>query len=126
MARHGSLRPMAEGLGRLLYRIVPNDPPILRDFMSYEELGVKPRRPLSPVDRDRWRGVSHYASFAAAMSATRAAPRLGRYIAAIRVPADAVVRVEQTGRDRDHVTVWADAATLLGWVESVVAVEGVH
>ena len=94
--------------------------------MSYEQLGVTPRRPLSPVDRDRWRGVSHYASFATAVAAARAAPRLGRYIATVRIPVDQAVRVEQTGRDRDHFTVWADPAALLGWVVSVVAAEGVH
>lgn len=84
VAWHGSLAPMTEGLERLLYRIVPTDPPSLRDFMSYEQLGVRPRRPLSPTDRDRWRGVSDYGSFAAAVAAMRAAPRLGRYIATVR------------------------------------------
>lgn len=94
--------------------------------MSYETLGVTPRRPLSTVDRDRWRGVSHYASFVAATDALRAAPGLGGYIATVRIPLDAAVRVEQTGRNRDHFTVWADATTLLGLVVSVVPVKGVQ
>jgi hypothetical protein len=117
---------MSDTPARLLYRIVLTDPPMLRDFMSYERLGVAPRRPLSPRDRDRWRGVSHYATRPAALAAARTNPRLGRHVAAVRIPPDADIRIEQTGRDPDHFTVWADAALLLGWVVSVTGVEGVH
>lgn len=117
---------MVERPARLFYRIVSTDPPTCRDFMSYEALGVPPRRPLSPTDRDRWRGVSHYATRAAAEAAARSAPRLGTLLAAVQLPPDAAVRVEQTGRDPDHFTIWAEAVALLGWVVSVTRVERVH
>jgi len=111
-------------LERVLYRIVQTGPPTLRDFMSYGELGVPSRRPLSPRDRDRWHGVSHYLTLEAAQAAARAMPHLGRYIATVRVPSD--VRFERWGRDPYHCTVWADAAALRGWVVSVSPVERVH
>jgi hypothetical protein len=117
---------VAQQLARVFYRIVQTDPPTLRDFMSYEALEIPPRRPLPSSDRDRWRGVSHYASFAAAESAARARPGLGAFIAAVHIPTDGSVRIRQTGRDLDHFTVWAEADRLLGWVVSVTAVLRVH
>lgn len=109
-------------LSRIFYRIVQTDPPTVRDFMSCEALGIAPRRPLSPSDRDRWRGVSHYARFAAAQSVVRARPGLGAFIASVHIPSDGSVRVHQTGRDFDHFTVWAEPEDLIGWVMSVTAV----
>ena len=117
---------VADRLSRVFYRIVQTDPPTLRDFMSYETLGVKPRRPLSRAERDRWRGVSHYATFTAAEAAARTLPHLGRFIATVHIPADGSVRLQQTGRDPDHFTVWAGADALLGWVMSVRPVQRVH
>lgn len=115
---------MTDRQARVLYRVVQADPPSIRDFMSYAELGVPPRRPLSPRDRDRWQGVSHYLTLAAAEAAARTMPHLGRFVASVRVPTD--VRFERWGRDPNHCTVWAEAATLLGWVVSVTPVERVH
>lgn len=115
---------MTDRLARVLYRIVQTDPATVRDFMSYGELGVPPRRPLSPRDRDRWHGVSHYLTFDAAQDAARVMPHLGQFIATVRVPSD--VRFERWGRDPNHCTVWAEAATLLSWVVSIAPVERVH
>jgi hypothetical protein len=115
---------MTDRLTRDLYRIVQADPSTERDFMSYEELGVPPRRPLSPRDRDRWGGVSHYLTLEAAAAAARAMPHLGRFIATVRVPVD--VRFERWGRDPNHCTLWAAAASLLRWVVSITPVERVH
>ena len=53
-------------------------------------------------------------------------PWLGRFVAELRVPTGAVLRVEQTGRDPSHYTLWADAVDLLSWVVSVTPVERVH
>jgi hypothetical protein len=115
---------MSDRPARLLYRVVQSDPPTERDFMSYGELGVPPRRPLSPRDRDRWFGVSHYLTLQAAQAAARSMPHLGQYIATVHVPGD--VRFERWGRDPDHCTVWAEARILLGWVVSITRVQRVH
>jgi hypothetical protein len=94
---------------------------MLGDFMSYEELGIPPRRPLSPMARDGWRGFTHYATFAAAAAAARAHPHLGRYIATVRIPDDGSIRFQQTGRDPEHVTIWAEARSLVRSVVSVAS-----
>ena len=117
---------VADPLSQDFYRIAQSNPPSERDFMSYEELGIPPRRPLSPVDKDRWRGVSHYATYTAAEAAALAMPRLGRFIVTVRIPADASVRIQQTGRDPDHFTIWATAAALLAWIVSIRPVQRVH
>ena len=87
---------------------------------------MEPRRPLSPRDRDRWQGVSFYASIEAATRKVHDSPWLGDFIAEVEFPPDRNVRIEQTGRDRNHYTVWADASELLTWVVTVVPVEEVE
>jgi hypothetical protein len=103
----------------VLDRLVPSLHPTMRDFMSYGALGIPPRRPLSSRQHDQWQGVSLYRSTHAAHRRAELAPEIGRYLAEVRIPADASVRIEQTGRDSDHYTVWADADDLLRWVVSV-------
>ncbi|HYU17878.1 MAG TPA: hypothetical protein VEQ11_04215 [Chloroflexota bacterium] len=76
--------------------------------MSNEALGARPRRRLSARDRDRWRGVSHLSSLAAAITKARDSPWLGAYIAELRVSPQAPIRVEQTGRNPYHYTLWGD------------------
>jgi hypothetical protein len=111
---------------RVFYRLVQTNPPTLRDFMSYEAVGIRPRRPLTARQREQWRGVSHYGTAAAARARARISPHLGAYIALVQVPGEATVRVEQAGRDPDHYNVWADPLDLLGWVVSVEPVGRVH
>ena len=94
--------------------------------MSHEALGIPPRRPLSRRERDLWQGVSVHDSLEAARTKGTMSPWLGRYVAEIRIPEDVVVRIEQTGRDRSHYTIWADADDLLSWVVSVTPLEPVH
>ncbi len=117
---------MAAPTIRVFYRLVQSDPPTLQDFMSHEAIGILPRRPLSSRGRDIWRGVSHHDTRDPAMAKASASPWLGRYVAEIRVPPEAAVRIEQTGRDPTHYTIWAHSAALLSWVVSVEAVEPVH
>lgn len=117
---------MADAPPRVLFRLVQTDPPTLRDFTSHEALGLRPQRPLSTRGRDRWRGVSHQDSRDAALVKGNASPWLGRYIAELRVPAAAGVRIEQTGRDPSHHTLWAEPADLISWVVSVAPVEPLH
>ena len=94
--------------------------------MSHEALGIPPRRPLSRREQDLWRGVSVHDSLEAACAKSSVSPWLGRYVAEIRIPPGVVVRLEQTGRDRSHYTVWADPDDLLSWVVSVGPIEPVH
>ena len=110
----------------ILYRLVETDPPRLRDFLSHEALGMSPRRPLSPRELDRWRGVSHQNSLESALVKGTESPWLGQYVAEIHIPASVTVRIEQTGRDRSHYTDWADPADLLAWAVSVAPIERVH
>lgn len=104
---------------RVFYRIVRTVPPTLEDFTSHEALGIPSRRPLSASDRDRWRGVSSFDSVDAVMTKARESPLLGGYVAELHIPPGAQLRVEQTGRNLSHYTLWGDPADLLSWVVSV-------
>jgi hypothetical protein len=53
----------------------------------------------------------------------RVSPWLGSFVAVIEIPSDGRVRVEQTGTDRDHFTIWADAHDLLSWVVAILRIE---
>jgi hypothetical protein len=110
----------------VLFRLIQDDEATLRDFMSHEALGIPPRRPLSRREQDRWRGVSHHDSLATAVAKGTDSPWLGRHVAEVHIPRAAAVRIEQTGRDRSHYTVWADPVDLLSWVVSVVPLGAVH
>ena len=62
----------------------------------------------------------------AAMAKHRDSPFLGDYLAELHIPAGADVRIEQTGDNRSHFTVWAPADVLLGWVTFVSAMREVQ
>ena len=110
---------MSVSLPRRLFRIVRTNPPILRDFASHAVLGRQPRRPLTTREQDLWRGVSCYDSLAAAIDRARGTPWLGSFVAEIVTSDDHELRIEQTGRQREHYTVWAPADRLLSLVVSV-------
>jgi hypothetical protein len=114
---------MAASTPRTFYRLLRSNTPALSDFMSYEALDVPPRRPLTARQRDQWRGVSFYATLAAARLRAQLSPQLGSHIAEVRIPTDAPVRIEQAGRDPDHYTVWAEPGDLRDWVVSIEPVE---
>ena len=110
----------------LIYRIVRTHPPTLAYFTSNAALGKQPRRPDPEVLR-LWDGLSAYSTVEQARITARLFPRLGRYIAILRVPERGVVRFEQT-RDpaEGHFTLWGEPAGLLGLVINVVPVEALH
>jgi hypothetical protein len=110
----------------VLFRLIRSDQASLRDFMSHEALGIPPRRRLSRRDRDRWHGVSHQSTLESALTKASDSPWLGAYVAEVHIPHGATVRIEQTGRDPYHYTVWADPADLLSWVVSVSPVLSVE
>jgi hypothetical protein len=110
---------------RPLYRLIQANRATLSDFMSHDALGIPPRRPLTPRQLDQWHGVSFQNSRETAVVKGTESPWLGRYIAEVHIPPGVLVRIEQTGRDRSHFTVWAAADDLLSWVVSIVPVEAV-
>lgn len=74
-----------------------------------------------------WDGISAYSTIEQARITARLFPRLGRYIATLRVPEPGTIRFEQT-RDptEGHFTLWGEPADLLARVVNVVPVETVH
>jgi hypothetical protein len=111
--------------GMILFRIVKSNPPTLRDFFSHEALGLVPRYPRSRRLQDSWRGVSMFSRATAALAQARAAPGLGELIAELHVPDAADIRVEQTGRNALHYTVWAEPLVLLRCVTNIVSFEAI-
>jgi hypothetical protein len=111
---------------RAFFRLLQTDSLTRQGFMSHEALGTPPRRPLSRREQDLWRGVSVHDSFEAACAKGTVSPWLGQYVAEIRIPHDVAVRIEQTGRDRSHYTIWADPDALLSWMVSVLLIHPVH
>ncbi len=103
---------------RLFYRIVRTDPPTIADFLSNRARG-KARRPVESVRE--WEGLSLFDTEAQARRMARRFPRLGVYIAALRVPADGPIVVEQTFGP-GHYTLWGDPQDFLPRVVAVVPV----
>jgi hypothetical protein len=110
----------------IVYRLIRSDQVRLEDFLSHEALGTPPRRRLSRRDRDRWSGVSHQSTLESAVDKANDSPWLGTFAAEVHIPHGAAVRIEQTGRDPCHYTVWADPADLLSWVVSVTPIHEVQ
>ena len=48
-----------------------------------------------------------YLTMEAASSLLGRSPRLGAYLVELEIPDDAPARIEQSGRNTQHVTVWA-------------------
>ena len=94
--------------------------------MSHQARGAIPRRRLSQSARDRWAGISMFDTLEAAAAKGRESPMLGDHIAEVHIPPDSDVRIEQTGENPSHFTVWAPADRLLGWVTSVWDIRAVH
>jgi hypothetical protein len=110
----------------VLYRLIRSNRATREDFMSHEALGAPPRRRLTRREQDRWRGVSLQSTLESALVKANDSPWLGQYLAEVHIPRGVAVRIEQTGRDLYHYTVWADPDDLLSWVVSVIPVEEVH
>ncbi|MGE3267340.1 MAG: hypothetical protein AB7P40_01240 [Chloroflexota bacterium] len=63
--------------------------------------------------------MSVYSSAESAGVLVNASPWIGVYVAEILIPTDAEVRVEQTGRNPSHFTIWANPDRLMTWVVSI-------
>ncbi len=109
--------------GTPLFRIVDSDPPNAKEFLSQFALHRVPRRPLPPHLARLWDGVSVYDSERRARSQARRLPRLGKFIAELRIPPESPLRWEQTTDDPKYFTVWGDPSDILGCVIRVTPVE---
>gem|GEM_PF-808314 len=115
-ARNDTIIPL-----NVVHRIVLTDPPTLDDFQPNAERGIEPRRPI-PVEFVRLEsGISVYRTMAQARRTARKYPPWfgGGYVARIVLPESANVRIERTTKSAGHYTLWADADTILSWVDDV-------
>lgn len=97
-------------MARTLYRIVRAAVPSWDDFRSAREKG---RPLLDPALRREWSdAISTYddPTYACAQAASFRF-RMGAFLAVLEIPDE--VECRQTGADRHHVSVYADAATLM-------------
>jgi hypothetical protein len=123
---------------RILYRLVANDPPTVRDMLSQAALGKRCPRPHDTKFAHEWAGTSAFDTEQAARSPgddRRGRPprsgwdRIGPFIAVLRLPDDAPIVCEgpsgaghwllydAAGGMLDATT----AAILLGYIERVLA-----
>ena len=122
---------MTQSPPRCFFRILTTMSPTRVDLLSHHERshherGIRPRRPLTARDRDRWHGLSMFGSYQAASVKSQESPWLGEYVAEVLIPPGALVRIEQAGRDLARFTVWATADDLAAWVRSVQPVADVQ
>ena len=107
------------------FRIVEANPPTLTDFLSHLARGRLPHYRTARALR-LWDGLSVYRSRDAALAHAGRSPRLGSFIAEMRVPDDGSIQYELDNGPHGHCTIWGDAATLCSYVVSVIPIHGVH
>lgn len=99
----------------IVYRIIAAAAPTERDFLPAKALGKPLRFPA--MEREWAEGVSVFAALDHAIGRARAARfRLGTHVVSLQVPDDGSVENRQTGKDRQHLTVYAPAGELLAFV----------
>ena len=104
---------------RTFFRLVKHDPPKLDEFRSHQALGVTFRRPLDPEAFRISFGVSVSDDAPKLRAQVAANPRLGAFVAVLRISDGGPVRWEKTTRRRDHYTLWGAASDILSCVERV-------
>lgn len=102
-----------------LYRIVRTAVPDVDDFRSNAEKGLAPRFPGPEVLR-LWSGISLFDSLDRARQMCRRAPKLGEYIAVLRLPEERLVQFERTTASAGHYTAWGRSVDFLHYVVDVV------
>ena len=103
---------------RTFFRVVANDPPTRRDFMSHEVFGIPLR---NPDDRDLWQGISVQATEQQARRRARL-PGFGGHIAEVVVVDGGPIAWRRTGRQPGHHTLWGTPDDLLASVVRTVPV----
>jgi len=115
----------AKPMARAFYRIARTNPPTHRDFLSNQARQREPR-PGSPDElRQVWDGLSVHETEAQSRRQAREFPRLGSYIAEMRIPDQPAgpIRWQRTfSRNPGHYTLWGDPDELLAFVVSIVPV----
>jgi hypothetical protein len=109
-------------VAQTFYRIVKTNPPTLQDFMSFEELGRRPRDPNDPEVLRRWDKVSVWEDERRAREWARRLPRLGAYIARLDIPDTSQLTAEASG-PAGHYSLAATAMELQQYVTSVVPID---
>jgi hypothetical protein len=106
----------------ILYRIVEHDPPTWEDMLSYHDLGI-PLRVITPEALRRSRGISLYNTLLQARKLGAGPPWHGSgFIAELRIPDNAPLTIERTGRQRGHYTLWGSPDDILGYITRVVPI----
>ncbi len=108
--------------GRTFYRVVGNEPPTLRDFFSYRDLG----RPLIDSSREgfeNWTGVPVYERRRQAVDLAKYLMRRNRPVGTLMVEIVVPRGSQGVGKrmgGEGHYNLFADAQTLLGCYHRVV------
>ena len=105
----------------VLYRILANNPPAVWDFASVKERGGSLRRNTRKATR-LFDGLSVYRNEDQTRQLATASPRLGNFIAELRIPADADITLQFDSGRHGHCTVWGDSTQLLGFVHDVIPI----
>ncbi|MGI8554158.1 MAG: hypothetical protein ACR2PL_25730 [Dehalococcoidia bacterium] len=114
-----------------LYRIIKEAEPARADFVSQavqsiDELraGRRPKRDI-PDDGEgshMWSGISVFRSAERAAAIMHRFPRIGAAVVRLHLPLesieDGVLRIEKTGADREHYTLWGTPEDLLACVQA--------
>lgn len=109
---------------RILYRIVEHNPPTQDDMRSYQELGIPLRVNTSEASR-RASGISLFDTLQRARELAAGPPWRGAgFIVELKIPADAPVMIERTGRQRGHHTLWGAPDAILSYITRVLPVRG--
>jgi len=109
-------------MGRIVYRIVVENPPSDDDLKSYAELGLRASRPIPELVR-LMSGISVMGTMESAIKKARGKPwKSDAWIAELVIPDDLGLAIEQTTRDPNHYTLWATVEELHGLVGRVVRV----
>jgi hypothetical protein len=108
-------------VGERFYRFVRGTTAKITDFIPQGVQGKAMRYPGDAVAVRAWHeGISVYDEFESACEvAARIRFQAGRFIATIVLPPGHAVEIVQTGRNRHHYTIFADAETLLEYVEGL-------
>src|SRR3712207_6082759 len=88
------------------FRIAQSNPVTLWDVLSSARRGRKLRRSTPELER-LFAGVSVFETLEQGRAQARRYPQLGRFIAEIDRPLDALVECERTTRTEGHWTIWA-------------------
>jgi hypothetical protein len=118
---------MDEATPQTLYHLVRTNPSTDDDFLSQwaknvraAQAGEQPRaEPAGGDALHMWGGVSAHDDAGTSREMRQLFPKLGDFIALLQIPPDAPIRVEKTGGNPHHYTIWGAPAALRGCVQSI-------